>query len=126
MSQWDRELCGSRPLAVFTGTGTVTLSSGNGRQFGPSVLAPYADVVVDERAGYVDGFIVAKNLGCSGQNSGQLRTGCEWRGEDGEGEGRGEAGRGLFGNEMEKDFLPLWYNTNTHPLAWDQSGDASL
>ena len=33
---------------------------------------------------------------------------------------------GLFGNEMEKDFLPLWYNTNTHPLAWDQSGDASL
>ena len=42
-------------LAVFTGEGTVCLKKYQGRQFGPSVLAPFARVVVDGDVGYVDG-----------------------------------------------------------------------
>ena len=37
-------------LAVFTGEGTVCLKKTNsGRQFGPSVLAPFARVVIDHQ-----------------------------------------------------------------------------
>ena len=57
-------------LAVFTGTGKVTLvKSRYGRQFGPSVLAPFAQVDLTGD-GYVDGIVIAKSVGCSGQNTG--------------------------------------------------------
>lgn len=58
-----------RTLVVFTNTGTVTLqaTSGGGRQFGPSVLAPFASVVLDGGAnggiGFVDGFVISRSLG---------------------------------------------------------------
>ena len=61
-------------LAVFTGTGKVTLvKSRYGRQFGPSVLAPFAQVDLTGDAGYVDGIVIAKSVGCSGQNTGSLQ-----------------------------------------------------
>ena len=61
-------------LAVFTGTGKVTLvKSRYGRQFGPSVLAPFAQVDLTGDTGYVDGIVIAKSVSCSGQNTGSLQ-----------------------------------------------------
>ena len=58
-----------KTLVVFQGTGTVTLTAtSDGRQFGPSVLAPFAQVLLEGNAGYVDGFVVANNFQTIGQN----------------------------------------------------------
>ena len=56
-----------RTLVVFRGSGPIHLHcTWDGRQFGPTVLAPYADVVLDGDVGFVDGLIVARTL--SGKN----------------------------------------------------------
>lgn len=67
-------------LVVFRGTGTVILvGTGNthkqvaGRQFGPSVLAPFSTVIVDGSTGFVDGFIIAKTLSYSGTQARQVQ-----------------------------------------------------
>jgi len=49
------------------------ISSDSGRQFGPTILAPYAHVVVDGNVGYIDGQIIAKSLGTTGQNGGTVQ-----------------------------------------------------
>lgn len=50
-------------MVVFTGKGTVCLTrTANGRAFGPSVLAPFARVIVVGQVGFVDGLIVARSL----------------------------------------------------------------
>jgi len=49
-------------LIVFRGAGTICLERTKWyRQFGPSILAPFARVVVHE-VGYVDGFVVARSF----------------------------------------------------------------
>jgi hypothetical protein len=61
-------------LVIFQVGGTICLTATpDGRQFGPSVLAPFAHVVVKGDAGYVDGFIVAKSFETCGSNAGQLQ-----------------------------------------------------
>ena len=57
-----------RTLLVFTGEGTICLTSDDlGRQFGPSVLAPFARVLIDGSVGFIDGFVVARSVGSVGQ-----------------------------------------------------------
>jgi hypothetical protein len=66
-------------LMVFKTNEDIRLvQTGNGRQFGPSVLAPFSTVTVDGNAGFVDGFIIAKAFGPSnsfgvGENAGSLQ-----------------------------------------------------
>ena len=56
--QSDNE--GRLTLYVLTGSTPVRLvDSRLGRQFGPSVLAPFAEISVQSSTGFVDGFIVA-------------------------------------------------------------------
>lgn len=69
-----------RSLVVFRGTGDVFLvGTGTtnvevaGRQFGPTVLAPFAKVVADGSAGYIDGLIIARSLDYSGKNAIQVQ-----------------------------------------------------
>jgi len=76
-----------KTLVVFKGAGTVQLTctpgstqepfgstspgaQGNfvGTQFGPSVLAPFAHVIVDDNAGFVDGFIICASLNADSPN----------------------------------------------------------
>ena len=74
-------------LVVYTGAGTVCLSratsSGNNAKFGPSVLAPFARVVVDGGSpdvGHIDGVIIAKSVSSSGSLCIQCCTaGCCYR-----------------------------------------------
>ena len=50
-------------LVVFNTDQQVTIgSSWQGRPFSASILAPFSHVIIDDNAGYVDGFIVAKSL----------------------------------------------------------------
>lgn len=64
-------------LVVFTGNGTIfiegTKDATAARQFGPSVLAPFAKVVIDGSAGFVDGLIVAAALDHTGSNADQVQ-----------------------------------------------------
>lgn len=69
-----------KTLVVFQGTGPVTLvgtgnthNSVSGRQFGPTVLAPSAHVIVDGSSGFVDGSIIAESLSYSGGNAQQVQ-----------------------------------------------------
>jgi len=58
---------------VFSGAGTIRLTKApDGSQFGPSILAPYAHVIVDGDVGFVDGFIIAKSYSSSGGNAGSV------------------------------------------------------
>jgi hypothetical protein len=57
-----------KTLVVFRGPGTIVLAPRKTDKgvvvpgFGPSVLAPYSKVVLDGALGFVDGFIIAKQL----------------------------------------------------------------
>ena len=63
-----------RTLLIFRGAGTIGLkATRDGRQFGPSVLAPFARVMIHGNVGYVDGFIVARSVGAVGQNGGSVQ-----------------------------------------------------
>ena len=61
-------------LVIFNCAGDITLDKTNdGRQFGPSVLAPFATVYVKGDAGFVDGTIWAKSIETTGGNDGALQ-----------------------------------------------------
>ena len=62
-----------KTLVIFNTSEDVTLTSASGRQFGPSVLAPFSKVIVLGDAGYVDGFIVGKTVHTSGPNASGLQ-----------------------------------------------------
>jgi len=54
---------GYNVLVVFNTDQEITIgSSWQGRPFVASILAPFSHVTIDDNAGYVDGFIVAKSL----------------------------------------------------------------
>lgn len=55
-----------RTLLVFQTDEDIQLvATRDGRQFGPSVLAPFSTVTLDGSAGYADGVIIAKQFGPS-------------------------------------------------------------
>lgn len=63
-----------KTLVVFVGAGTIGITKDSrGRQFGPSILAPFARVMVGGSVGYVDGFVVARSVGASGQGGGSVQ-----------------------------------------------------
>lgn len=63
-----------RHLVVFDTTDNVILDkTPDGRQFGPSVLAPFAEVRLRGDAGYIDGCVIAKSFRTTGSNQGQLQ-----------------------------------------------------
>ena len=52
---------------MFKGQGPVSLHvTWDGRQFGPSILAPFARVILEGGIGFVDGIIIAKSLDAVG------------------------------------------------------------
>jgi len=56
-----------RNLMIFKTNEDIRLiGSKKGRQYGPSVLAPFSVVTLDGSAGFADGFIIAKQFGPSG------------------------------------------------------------
>ncbi|CAJ1961335.1 unnamed protein product [Cylindrotheca closterium] len=63
-----------KTIVFFDTNQKVTLTKTNdGRQFGPTVIAPFSEVEVHGNAGFVDGLIVAKKLITSGGNPSQLQ-----------------------------------------------------
>jgi len=60
-----------RRLAVFTGEGTVGIKGTfDNRQFGMSIMAPNAHLVIDESVGFIDGCVVAKSVSMTGSMGG--------------------------------------------------------
>jgi len=65
---------GGKTLVIFNTSSSIILDkTSDGRQFGASVIAPFAKVTVKGDAGYVDGFIIAKEYADSGGNRGSLQ-----------------------------------------------------
>jgi hypothetical protein len=63
-------------MLVFTTSDTIILDKTNdGRQFGPTVLAPFAKVVLKGSAGFIDGCVIAKQFGSDG-NGLQMHGDC--------------------------------------------------
>jgi len=68
-----------KTLMVFNTSDDIKLDkTRDGRQFGPSVLAPFSTVTLQGSAGYIDGCVVAKKFGPSStyssvSNGGQLQ-----------------------------------------------------
>jgi hypothetical protein len=61
-------------LIIFDTDEDITLDkTSDGRQFGPSVIAPFAKVSLKGRAGYIDGIVVAKEFKTTSSNQGQLQ-----------------------------------------------------
>jgi hypothetical protein len=61
-------------IVIFNTSDDVILTkTHDGRQFGPSVIAPFSKVIVLGNAGFVDGTIVGKQVVTSGGNQGQLQ-----------------------------------------------------
>jgi len=61
-----------KTLVIFNTEETVTLTkTTDGRQFGPSVIAPFSIVDLHGNAGYIDGFVVAKQFGSFSSNGNQ-------------------------------------------------------
>jgi hypothetical protein len=61
-------------IVIFNTSEDVILTkTHDGRQFGPTVIAPFATVHVAGAAGYVDGLIVALNLRTTGGDQGALQ-----------------------------------------------------
>ena len=59
-----------KTLLVLTGEGTVCLTNTNeGRQFGPSVLAPFAHIETTDSVGFVDGYIIARSAHLRGSGT---------------------------------------------------------
>jgi hypothetical protein len=64
-------------LVIFNTSDKITLTKTDGtdRQFGPSVIAPFSEVELLDKAGFIDGFVVAKSFrtsGCSASTSLQM------------------------------------------------------
>ena len=53
-----------KTLVIFTTGGTVRLARGT-RKWGPSVIAPFADVIIDDNNDFNDGYVVAKTFKAS-------------------------------------------------------------
>ena len=86
LDQYSQAYDNGRTLIVFKGAGTIRLNSTPGSvqspwdvvnnrqgafagfQWGPSVLAPFAHVIVDHNCGFVDGYIVARSLDARSAN----------------------------------------------------------
>jgi hypothetical protein len=65
---------GSMTLLVFNTRDPITItSSGSGRHFGPSILAPYSDVTLQGRAGHIDGCVIAKSFKTDGKDADGLK-----------------------------------------------------
>jgi len=63
-----------KTLVIFNTNQDVTLTkTPDSRQFGPTVIAPFAKVIVKGDAGFVDGSIYAKTLETQGGNQGGLQ-----------------------------------------------------
>ena len=63
-----------KTLIIFKTSQKVILTkTPDGRQFGPSVIAPFATVELEGDAGFLDGFVVAKNFATTGSNMGNLQ-----------------------------------------------------
>jgi hypothetical protein len=62
-----------KTLVIFRTHEDVILTSANGRQFGPSVLAPFSKVIVMGDAGYVDGFVIGNSVHTSGHEANGLQ-----------------------------------------------------
>lgn len=61
-------------LVVFNTDERIILTkTHDGRQFGPSVLAPFSEVRLNGNAGYIDGCVIAKSFSTVGGNAGQLQ-----------------------------------------------------
>lgn len=62
---------GSSVLMILRGTGTITVrGASDGRQFYPSLLAPFATVQVHHSVGFMDGVIIAKSYRAIGGGGG--------------------------------------------------------
>ena len=63
-----------KTLVIFNTDEDITLTkTSDGRQFGPTVIAPFAKVIVRGDAGFVDGSIYAKTFETNGNNQGSLQ-----------------------------------------------------
>jgi hypothetical protein len=51
-----------KTLVIFNTSDDVRLAFGNNRKFGPSVIAPYSQVTIDDNNAFNDGYIVAKSF----------------------------------------------------------------
>jgi hypothetical protein len=61
-------------VVIFNTSQDVFITkTSDGRQFGPSIIAPFAKVSVSGEAGYVDGFVVAKTFETTGGSQGSLQ-----------------------------------------------------
>ena len=60
---WFQDYDNGKTLAIFNTSENVLLAVGNGgRKFGPSVLAPFSEVTIDDNNAFNDGYIVAKTF----------------------------------------------------------------
>mmetsp|Transcript_5196 Transcript_5196/g.12402 ORF Transcript_5196/g.12402 Transcript_5196/m.12402 type:complete len:296 (-) Transcript_5196:882-1769(-) len=63
-----------KTIVFFDTTDNIVLKkTSDGRQFGPTIIAPFSWVQIHGNAGFVDGLIVAKGLATSGGSVGQLQ-----------------------------------------------------
>lgn len=65
-------------IVVFKGAGSLLIScSSAGIEFGPTILAPFAHVILDGRpgtlVGHMDGLIIAKSLGAIGSEAAHVK-----------------------------------------------------
>ncbi|KAG7363802.1 laminin G domain containing protein [Nitzschia inconspicua] len=65
---------GADVLVVFNTAATICLTkTSDGRQFGPTVLAPFSHVELKGDAGYIDGTLISKSFTTSGSNASNLQ-----------------------------------------------------
>lgn len=63
-----------KTLVIFNTSEDIYLTkTSDSRQFGPSVIAPFAKVILKGDAGFIDGSVYAKQFETSGGNQGQLQ-----------------------------------------------------
>jgi hypothetical protein len=63
-----------KTLVIFNTYDDITITQSiTGRQFGPSIIAPFSKVIVLGDAGYVDGSVIAKTVITSGPNQSALQ-----------------------------------------------------
>jgi hypothetical protein len=61
-------------LVIFNTTADIILDkTSDGRQFGPSVIAPFSKVTLKGQAGFVDGLVVAREFTDDNNNAGSLQ-----------------------------------------------------
>ena len=64
-----------KTLVIFnTNEDVILTKTPDGRQFGPSIMAPFSNVYLDQDAGFIDGFVVAKYFETTGTNPSSLQV----------------------------------------------------